>query len=99
MAITGYAICDYAMPVQKYATKWSPALCGYGNLPAHKYATCSHAMRLRQYASAKIRDLLPRNAAMAICQLRQYASYSKMPAQKYATFWFIGYLRQRTTKA
>jgi hypothetical protein len=35
MAITGYAICDYAMPAQNYATKWSPALCGYGNFPVH----------------------------------------------------------------
>jgi hypothetical protein len=80
MAITGYAICNYATPTQKYTTKWSPMLCGYGNLLVHKYVTCSRAMRLWQFAGAKIPDLLSSNAATAIRRLRQYASYGNTPA-------------------
>ncbi len=80
MAITGYAICDYAMPARSYTTIWSPALCGYGNMPAHIYATCSHAIWLRQFAGAKICNLHPPNAATAIHLLPQFAGYRKKPA-------------------
>jgi hypothetical protein len=86
MIITGCAICDYAMLMQNYSTKWSPALCGYGNLPARIYATCSCAIQLQQLAGAKITFCSPQRSygntpVTAICRLQQYAGYGNTPAK------------------
>jgi hypothetical protein len=44
-------------------------------------------IRLRQFAAAKIRDLLPRNGATAICRLQRYAGYGNTPATAIRQLW------------
>jgi hypothetical protein len=51
---------------QRVNMQLAPMLCGYGNLPAQKYVTCSPPMRLQQFAITKIRDLL-------VLRLQQFA--------------------------
>jgi hypothetical protein len=73
---------------QHVYTQLAPMLYGYGNLPAQKYATCSPAMRLQQFAGTLNTQLAPVLCSTAICRRVKYATcfrairYGNFPAQK-----------------